>query len=70
MRALAGFEKSFSPVRQHTLTSAHNLGDLYEAKGDFAAAEMHYRRATTGRLKELGADHSATLKSVYALANL
>jgi tetratricopeptide (TPR) repeat protein len=53
-----------------TLTTVHNLGDLYSNQGRLTEAEQMYVRALAGREKALGPDHTTTLITVHNLGNL
>jgi eukaryotic-like serine/threonine-protein kinase len=69
-RALDLLEKSLGQDHPDTLTSVNNLGLLYDAKGEYAAAEPLLKRALAGWEKSLGQDHPDTLTSVNNLASL
>lgn len=69
-RALELAEKQYGAEHPSTLLVTNNLADLLGSKGDWAAAEPHYRRALDVRQSVLGAEHPDTLTSVDNLACL
>ncbi|KAJ5973928.1 hypothetical protein N7481_011138 [Penicillium waksmanii] len=69
-RALAGYEKFFSPDHTSTLDTANNIGILYYHQGKLKEAEQMYRRALVGYDKALGPYHTSTLNTVHNLGNL
>jgi len=51
------------PDHPDTATSYNNIGDVYDAKGDYENALVEYRKALEIQLKVLGPDHPDTATS-------
>eukprot|EP00873_Tetraselmis_striata_P041093 jgi/Tetstr1/461357/TSEL_006483.t1 len=67
-QALEGRKAVLLEAHPSTLTSIGNLGAVYQAKGDYAAAEPLYKQALKGRMAALGEAHPDTLDSITCLA--
>jgi tetratricopeptide (TPR) repeat protein len=70
LRVLSGNEKALGPDHISTLSTIHNLGNLYQDQGRLAEAEQMYQRALAGFETALGPVHTSTLSTVGNLGNL
>jgi hypothetical protein len=61
VRAPAGKEKALGPDHTSTLSTVHNLGNLYGDQGKLAEAEQMYQRALLGLQNSLGSEHPSIM---------
>ena len=69
-RAVAIVDSLGGPPSASTAKARTELGTVLEGRGEYAAAELHYRRALEDVTEVYGAEHEATAEALSNLSNV